>query len=194
MKIALFAAVPDEVGSLADLVNFTGIGRENATCAMIRFMNRHADEDFIMLNIGTVGSYDMPVGTILCIREILSGSSSFYPKKMLPDYFDVQADASVREATLYSSDSFVSTTVFTESYLDDVKSKVDCFDMESSVLMSFAQENGKKYVSYKIVSDNLDVSLEVWKQTVHELSKALVLHIQQVLKELEQNGKIEFLK
>jgi len=194
MKIALFAAVPDEVGAFADHVNFTGIGRENATRAMIRFMEKHKDEDFIMLNIGSVGSHDRTVGTVLSIREILSGSSKFYETEMLPYHFDVQADEQVQKATLYSSDCFVSPEVFTENYLESVKSKVDCFDMESSVLISFAQDYGKKYVSYKIVSDNLDVDIEVWRQRVQDLSKVLVAHIQQVLNELGQNEKIEFLK
>ena len=84
MKIAFFAAVPDEVGVFADHVNFTGIGRENATRAMIRFMEKHKDEDFTMLNIGSVGSHDRPVGSILSIREVISAGASFYSEKMLP--------------------------------------------------------------------------------------------------------------
>ena len=194
MKIALFAAVPDEVGSFADHVNFTGIGRENATRAMIQFMEKHKDEDFVMLNIGSVGSHDRTVGTLLSIREILSGSSKFYETKMLPYHFDVQADEQVQKATLYSSDCFVSPEVFTEEYLESVKSKVDCFDMESSVLISFAQDYGKKYVSYKIVSDNLDVDIEVWRQRVQDLSEVLVSHIQQVLQELQQNEPVELIR
>lgn len=194
MKIALFAAVPDEVGTLADQVNFTGIGRENATRAMIRFMEKHKDEDFIMLNIGSVGSHDRTVGTLLSVREILSGSSVYYKEEMLPSYFDLKADEQVQKATLYSSDCFVSPEVFTERYLETIKSKVDCFDMESSVLISFAQDYGKKYVSYKIVSDNLDVDIEVWRQRVRNLSRILTAHIQQVIAELEQIERIEFLK
>lgn len=194
MKIALFAAVPDEVGSFADHVNFTGIGRENATRAMVRFMEKYKDEDFVMLNIGSVGSHDLPVGTILSVCEIISGSSSFYEEKMLPSHFGVYADNQVQKAKLYSSDCFVSPEVFTEKYLESVKSKVDCFDMESSVLISFAHDYGKKYVSYKIVSDNLDVDIEVWRQRVQNLSEVLIAHIQQVMNELGQKEEIEFLK
>lgn len=193
MKIALFAAVPDEVGAFADKVNFTGIGRENATRAMIRFMNRHANEDFLIMNIGTVGSHDMPVGTILSIREILSGGASYYPEKMLPDHFELRADTSVRPATLYSSDCFVSPSVYASSYLTELKTKVDCFDMESSALMSFAQEYGKKIVFYKVVSDNLDVDIEEWKNRVQDLSKVLIAHIQQVLQELQQDEPVELI-
>ena len=66
--------------------------------------------------------------------------------------------------------------------------------MESSVLISFAQDYGKKYVSYKIVSDNLDVDIEVWRQRVQNLSEVLIAHIQQVMNELGQKEEIEFLK
>ena len=196
MKIALFAAVPDEVGALAEQVNFTGIGRENATRAMIRFMTAHADEDFVILNIGTVGSHDRPVGTILSIQEVISAGASFYSEKMLLGKFDTLADkeANVQPAILYSSDAFVSPEVFTNTYLDSVKSKADCFDMESSVLVSFAQEYGKKYVSYKMVSDNLDVDIEEWRRRVKSLSIQLTNHIDLVLKEIDKNEGIEFLK
>jgi len=193
MKIAFFAAVPDEVGDFAGNVHFTGIGRENTTRSLIHFMEKHQNEDFIMLNIGSVGSHDMPVGTILSIQEIISGSSKFYSEKMLPDQFDVQADSVVQKATLYSSDSFVSPTVYTQSYLDMLKSNVDCFDMESSVLISFAHDYGKKFVSYKIVSDNLDVNIDIWRQRVQDLSKVLIAHIQNVLNELGQKEPIEIL-
>ncbi len=194
MKIALFAAVPDEVGAFADHVHFTGIGRENTTRTLIQFMEKYKNEDFIMLNIGSVGSHDKPVGTLLSIREILSGSSKFYSEKMVPDHFEVSADAAVQKAILYSSDCFVSPEVFAPSYLEMLKSKVDCFDMESSVLVSFAHDYGKKFVSYKIVSDNLDVDIAVWRARVQDLSKVLIAHIQQVLKELGQNEPIEILK
>lgn len=190
MNIALFAAVPDEVGDFANKVNFTGIGRENTTRAMIRFMNRHAQEDFVMLNLGTVGSPDMPAGALLGIREVLSGGAGFYSERMLPASLGVPADAAVRPATLYSSDSFVSPGVYAAPYLAELKSKVDCFDMESSVLVSFAHEYGKEFVSYKIVSDNLDVDIEVWKLRVRDLSKVLVSHVRQVLRELEERGPV----
>lgn len=194
MKIAFFAAVPDEVGDFADRVNFTGIGRENATRAMLEFMSKHKDEDFIMLNIGTVGSHDRRVGTVLSIREILSAGARFYDEPMIPDYFELAVDENVEKSVLYSSDCFVSTEVYNEYYLEDIKSQVDCFDMESSVLINFAQEYGKKYVSYKIVSDNLDVDIETWRERVKELSKKLVAHIQDVIRELEEKEPIEFLK
>lgn len=194
MKIALFSAVSEEAGPLANLTNFTGIGRENATRSIIEFIERHKDEQFTILNIGTVGSHDKPVGTILSIREIISAGEPFNEKRMLPSYFNLHIDKNIETATLYSSDSFVSPEVYTEKYLETVKQKADCFDMESSAVFTIAQTYGIPFISYKIVSDNLDVDIEEWKMRVHTLSLALAAHVQLILDELKQTEEIEFLQ
>ncbi len=193
MNIALFAAVPEEVGVLHDIVNFTGIGRENATRSMLSFMDRHRDKDFMVLNIGSAGAYDIAPGTLLSVREILSAGSKFNADKMIPDSLGSAADLALKKATLYSSDSFVSPLVFTGEYLDGLRHTVDCFDMESSALFSIATHFGKKYVSYKVVSDNLDVTLEVWKERINRLSVVLVSHLQTVFSEIEKKETISFL-
>lgn len=193
MKIALFAAVPEEVGELASIFHFTGIGRENATRAMVRFMEDHKDEDFIIVNAGTVGSPNKPVGTILSIEEVVSAGSPFNSEKMRLDHLNVAAEQSLKRGVLYSSDSFVSPEVYTASYLEKIKTQADCFDMEAAALYSVSSVFGKKYVSYKIVSDNLDVTLEVWQQRVKELSKNLVAHLQIVLQEIKENEGLEIL-
>ena len=77
MKIALFSAVSEEVGTWQSRFHFTGIGRENATRSILDFINQHKDENFTIVNIGTVGSHVFPVGTILSIDEIISSGSVF---------------------------------------------------------------------------------------------------------------------
>lgn len=173
MKIALFAAVPEEVGRLADRTNFMGIGRENATRALLRFMKKHPDEDFTILNLGTVGSHDRPVGTIMSIQEVVSAGAQFFDTPMTLSQLDIPSAQSVDKAILYSSDSFVSPAVYTAAFLDSIKQKADCLDMESSAVYSVAEAFGKPFVSFKIVSDNLDVTLDVWQQRVVELSSHL---------------------
>lgn len=80
MKIALFAAVPEEVGTLSNLTTFTGIGRENATRKTLQFIESQACKDFTIVNIGTVGSPNKPVGSILnycCPIKIENGRKGF---------------------------------------------------------------------------------------------------------------------
>ena len=178
MQLALFAAVPEEVGTLADQTNLTGIGRENATRSIVRFIEKHKGTPFHILNIGTVGSHDRPVGTILRIKEIVSAGKPFNAQRMLPDLLPGHYRG-VEDAVLYSSDCFVSPSVFTRQYLDSIKSEADCFDMESSALFTVAHCHGIPYSSFKIVSDNLDVTIEEWRARVQELSQKLELFVRE---------------
>ena len=178
MQLALFAAVPDEVGTLAEQTHFTGIGRENATRKMIQFIEKHRDTPYHILNIGTVGSHDKPVGTILRIKEIVSAGKPFNEQPMLPDLLPGHFPG-VEDAVLYSSDCFVSPEVFTAQYLDGLKKEVDCFDMESSALFTVAKCYGIPYSSLKIVSDNLDVTIDEWRVRVQDLSKKLEVFVRE---------------
>lgn len=190
MKIALFAAVPEEVGRLSDKTNFMGIGRENATRALLRFMEKHSNEDFTILNLGTVGSHNHAVGSLLSIQEVVSSCAMFFDHQMTMKQLDCPTAKSVQPAKLYSSDSFVSPVVYTAGFLDEMKSKADCFDMESSAVYSVAEAFHKPFVSFKIVSDNLDVTLEVWQQRVHELSAHLADFAEKLFAEIPD---IEFI-
>lgn len=84
MKIALFSAVPEEVGAWGSRFHFTGIGRENATRSLLDFVTRHQGEEYTIVNVGTVGSHAFPVGTILSIDEIVSAGSVFNDFRMQP--------------------------------------------------------------------------------------------------------------
>ena len=65
MTIALFAAVEEEVLNIKEKVHLCGIGRDNATNAMLRFMQQHQNEDFTIMNIGTAGAHSAPVGSLV---------------------------------------------------------------------------------------------------------------------------------
>ncbi|MCR4964331.1 MAG: hypothetical protein K6A41_01595 [Bacteroidales bacterium] len=182
MKIALFAAVKEEVEPIVSKVHLTGIGRENATISMIKFMEKHKDEDFTMVNIGTAGAHTLPVGSIVNIHEIVTGGVTFLEHPMILDQLPNAKTQKTPSATLFSSDCFVSPRVYAPHFLEDLKEKADCFDMESSVLYTFAKQYGKPFVSYKIISDHMDVDIEGWRQRVHELNKVLAQFVEDLVK------------
>ena len=184
MKIALFSAVVEEAGAWAPRFHFTGIGRENATRSILDFVNRHKGEEYTILNVGTVGSHAFPVGTILSIDEIVSAGSPFNDFRMQPTHFTLPPELEVPHAILYSSDSFVSPEVYTENHLAAMKQQAQCFDMESSAAFSVAERFGIPYVSFKIVSDNLDVTLDVWRERVVEMAKKMDSYLEKVLENL----------
>lgn len=181
MKIALFSAVPEEAGTWAPRFHFTGIGRENATRSLLDFVKRHAGEEYTIVNVGTVGSHAFPVGTILSIDEIVSAGSFFNEFRMLPSHLPLPKELDVPHAILYSSDSFVAPEVYTESHLAAMKKQAQCFDMESSALISVAESFGIPYVSFKIVSDNLDITIDIWRERVVELAKKMDGYLEKVI-------------
>ena len=172
MNIALFAAVEDEVLNIKERVHLCGIGRENATNAMLQFMQQHQNEDFTILNIGTAGAHSAPVGSLIRVTEIVSGGRAFLDRPMLLDRLPIDTPEAA-DGKLFSSDCFVSPHVYSAEFLQSLREKADCFDMESSALYTVAKHFGKPYVSFKIVSDHLDVDLATWQTRVHELSPTL---------------------
>ena len=187
MKIALFAAVEEEVLRMKGQVHLTGIGRECATKSMLKFMQQHQNEDFTVMNIGTAGAHSVPIGSLLRITEIVSGGASFLGHPMLTDRLSIDTPEAI-DGKLFSSDCFVSPHVYSAEFLKDLSTKADCFDMESSALYTIAKHYQKPYVSFKIVSDHLDVDLATWQQRVHDLSGDLCDF---VLKTLEKANAIE---
>ena len=185
MKIALFAAVEEEVLNIKEKVHLCGIGRENATNAMLRFMEQHRNEEFTIMNIGTAGAHTAPVGSLIRVTEIVSGGAAFIDHPMLLDRLPVETPEAA-DGKLFSSDCFVSPHVYSAEFLQGLTEKADCFDMESSALYTVAKHFGKPYVSFKIVSDHLDVDLATWQQRVHELSPTLCEFAIKTIGEIEK--------
>lgn len=185
MKIALFAAVQEEVLNIKEKVHLCGIGRENATNAMLRFMEEHRDEEFTILNIGTAGAHTAPVGSLVRVTEIVSGGAAFIDRPMLLDRLPVETPEAA-DGKLFSSDCFVSPHVYSADFLQSLREKADCFDMESSALYTVAKHFGKPYVSFKIISDHLDVDLATWQQRVHEVSPTLCEFAMKTIEEIEK--------
>ena len=184
MNIALFAAVEEEVLNIKEKVHLCGIGRENATNAMLQFMQQHQNEDFTIVNIGTAGAHSVPVGSLIRVTEIVSGGRAFLEHPMLLDRLPVETPETA-DGKLFSSDCFVSPHVYSAEFLQSLTEKADCFDMESSALYTIAKHFGKPYVSFKIVSDHLDVDLATWQTRVHELSPALCEFALKTIEEIE---------
>ena len=187
MKIALFAAVEEEVLNIKEKVHLCGIGRENATNAMLRFMEQHRNEEFTIMNIGTAGAHTAPVGSLIRVTEIVSGGAAFVDHPMSLDRLPVETPEAA-DGKLFSSDCFVSPHVYSAEFLQGLREKADCFDMESSALYTVAKHFGKPYVSFKIVSDHLDVDLATWQQRVHDFSPTLcnfTLHLLDSIAETE---------
>ena len=193
MKIALFAAVEEEVLNIKEKVHLCGIGRENATNAMLRFMEQHRNEEFTIMNIGTAGAHTAPVGSLIRVTEIVSGGAAFIDHPMSLDRLPVETPEAA-DGKLFSSDCFVSPHVYSAEFLQGLREKADCFDMESSALYTVAKHFGKPYVSFKIISDHLDVDLATWQQRVHDFSPTLCNFTLRLLDTIAKTEPVELIK
>ena len=193
MKIALFAAVEEEILNIKEKVHLCGIGRENATNAMLRFMEQHRNEEFTIMNIGTAGAHTAPVGSLVRVTEIVSGGAAFIDHPMLLDRLPVETPEAA-DGKLFSSDCFVSPHVYSAEFLQGLREKADCFDMESSALYTVAKHFGKPYVSFKIISDHLDVDLATWQQRVHDFSPTLCNFTFRLLDSIAKTEPVELIK
>lgn len=170
---------------MKDAVHLCGIGRENATNAMLQFMQQHQNEDFTIMNIGTAGAHAAPVGALIRVTEIVSGGTAFIEHPMHLDRLPIDTPEAA-DGKLFSSDCFVSPKVYSAGFLQNLTETADCFDMESSALYTVAKHFGKPYVSFKIVSDHLDVDLATWQQRVHEISPKLCEFVLKTIQEIEK--------
>ena len=193
MKIALFAAVEEEVLNIKEKVHLCGIGRENATNAMLQFLEQHRNEEFTIMNIGTAGAHTAPVGSLIRVTEIVSGGAAFIDHPMFLDRLPVETPEAA-DGKLFSSDCFVSPHVYSAEFLQGLREKADCFDMESSALYTVAKHFGKPYVSFKIISDHLDVDLATWQQRVHDFSPTLCNFTLRLLNTISETEPVELIK
>lgn len=149
----------------------TGVGKLNAYKAVRRALRQKAYS--VVINIGTVGSKDFPIGTVLHPTELHQG--------------DAFVDGDFQTETLYSgtlgskvslltSDNFISSAQNEEGVytLPDAVQGFDCYDMEGYAIASAADFMVDNVFFVKIVSDNLDGSVKDWEKSASCLSKDLV--------------------
>ena len=57
--------------------------------------------------------------------------------------------------------------------------------MESSVLYTFARQYGKPFVSYKIISDHLDVDITEWQRRVQSMNEIFAKFVERIVGDAE---------
>lgn len=171
MRKQLICAVPEELQSTDLFPIYTGIGKLNAASAIYKLLaDSNIRRDLHVINVGTVGSHKFPVGTLLQVETTVDGSSI---SESVPTCHTKLLDVDFPLVRIYSSDFFISETLFPKSFCEQIKGIADCFDMESSVLARACADYGVPFSSVKIVSDNLDGTLKDWDLALSSVAPAL---------------------
>jgi adenosylhomocysteine nucleosidase len=169
-KKVFIVAVPDEVniqGRILDIpVIFSGIGKINATISAMHAFSLGYDE---IINIGSCGSLNIPVGDIvkvnLVYQDIDATPLSLYGETP----FEVNSNQIVLDQcyppiSCFTTDYFYDSSQklkYSRFYLEMIK-KCSIFDMECFAIAKVCKRFGIKFSSYKWISDNGEHS--DWKE------------------------------
>lgn len=174
-KVLVVSAVNDEILSFRGNKLITGIGHSNAIRALTKALIDLGEEDrkdLIVINVGTVGSKDFEVGTLIDVKKSIDPVHIFLKEdspriynnipEILVEHFQVE------QASCLSVSEFVSG----DTLIENIRPYV--IDMELSAITDLCKSFNVELRSIKIVSDNLDSSLEDWWNIISLLSTKLV--------------------
>lgn len=156
----------------------SGVGKLNAAKAISSYKqlldaNSGGNWNDFLINIGTVCSPVLPIGTILLATDFHEGdafSSDGF------NSFAFKTNQTGFENTITTGDVFVH---------DASTIKTDMYDMESYALASFCYYNGIPFYSIKVVSDNGNMTSEEWAESARLLSSKLEHELIDVLNHLD---------
>lgn len=130
----------------------TGISRNCVVDSMFRLSRNYNLEDFVVINIGLVGSNNLRIGDIVCIDysygyhfDLTPFGDPRYTAFASPYKLDLVSD--LNSIKCYTSDGFVTSTDITDTCV---------FDMELNSIVLFPH---KSIFSIKVVSDTLNKDL-----------------------------------
>lgn len=129
----------------------TNVSRNGITSSLVNLIYKYNInyKDYIMINVGMVGSNNLKVGEVVMATKSLGYHFNLTPfgdplYHALNSPFNLDKIANIKEATCYTSDGFVLETDIKEDAI---------FDMELNAIVNFPF---KKYYSIKVVSDSLN--------------------------------------
>jgi adenosylhomocysteine nucleosidase len=162
-KRVFIVAVPDEVEIQTTILDsnviFSGVGKINATMAAYKAFNEGYSE---IINIGSCGSLNMPVGEVVKVGQIFQDIDT----TPLCEYGDTLFEAASKQIVIdalspiscFTTDYFYDHNQidkYSKNYLEMIN-KCSIFDMECFALAKVCNRFNIKFSSYKWVSDGGD--------------------------------------
>ena len=161
--VVLFVADEDEINpaEVPFPVVFTGMGKMRMFSALVKWHEALPEgSNPVVLNIGSAGSAQYPIGTIVNCTRIFNGGS-----ELIADCIDLPGEG----ASIYSGDYFMSTQTFSPEQVKALSEQYDLFDMEAYAAAQFCKMYGIPFYCLKAVSDNLDGNLKDWRSILADI-------------------------
>ena len=172
-----------------------GIGKVNALVAIAKLHQQilQAGIQPILINVGTVGSINFPIGEVIYPEYYAQGdaytdgffleNTTFLTGKGLISSVDFK-EFDYTKAIL-TSDRFMNTT--TSFYKEVCDLNVLAYDMEAYALAYYCHLNKLPFYAIKIVSDNCDGTVKDWENILGAISKKLGQIVHNYLQDITAN-------
>lgn len=169
MNKVFIVAVADEVniqGKILDIpVMFSGVGKTNAAITATMAFSLGYTE---VINIGSCGSLNLPVGEIIKVGQVFQDMDATPLDEYGSTPFEPSSKQIILDAkspyTCFTTDYFYDNSQlskYSPFYLEMIK-KCSIFDMECFSIAKACKRFGIKFSSYKWISDGGDHSH--WKE------------------------------
>ena len=171
-------------------VIYTGIGKLNAALTVSNYLyaQKENNTNYIILNIGTCGSPNYPVGSLVIPKKIYQGDTfieedfeehtTAYSNDIL--LLSLYKDALQADFVL-SSDQFVNTS---SPFYQKFKDYNCLFEMEAYAIASVASKSKIPFHCIKVVSDNCDGTQKDWENVLSEIRPGINQAISDFCKEI----------
>ena len=161
--VVLFVADKDEINpaEVPFPVVFTGMGKMRMFSTLVKWNEALPEgSNPVVLNIGSAGSAQYPIGTIVNCTRIFNGGS-----ELIADCIDLPGEG----ASIFSGDYFMSTQTFSPGQVKALSEQYDLFDMEAYAAAQFCKMYDIPFYCLKAVSDNLDGNLKDWRSILADI-------------------------
>lgn len=171
-------------------VIYTGIGKLNAALKVSNYLKAQGEgnTNYIILNIGTCGSPNYPVGSLVIPKKIYQGDTfieedfkdhtSAYTNGILSLSFYKDA---LQADFVLSSDQFINTS---SPFYQKFKDYNCLFEMEAYAIASVASDSKIPFYCIKVVSDNCDGTQKDWENVLSQIRPEVDKTISDFCKEI----------
>ena len=186
MKILILTAIAEEFGTLHTskheiCIVYTGVGKVAAAVSAFKALK---DEHFdLVLNVGTAGSKNLPVGSIVTAVDFTDRDMESAADFGACWQLSTKHSVSPRILSLFQPQAMCNTG--DRFVTGQTRSEGDVFDMEAFAEATVCLQLQQPFLSVKYVSDRIgENSAKGWKEMLQEARIALENHMEKLMEKL----------
>jgi adenosylhomocysteine nucleosidase len=161
------------------IIKISKIGKVNAAYTVTKSIYEYGKNNIKeIINIGTAGSINEPIGTIIKGSKYIYGDVDVTPFNYqlgqvpeMPEYYGKEGNL------IITTDSFV-TNIDNLKLSTEIKNKITAIEMEATAIAQVCYLEDIKFSTYKVISDNANHKADKdFKGNIHLVMKELLAKI-----------------